>query len=152
MQNLDHSYASCSYKSLSFTDYLQYSSKHWCSKCGTPIPASRLLQCYSVTGSSSESDGEAEHSEEDLLTKQKRKAHQVATEIMTSEEEFFDKLVLLNIVGFKLYMLYLLAKFDHTIFKSCYIILFHCQQLVRCHIIALCVWFSCDVWEYTYSL
>ena len=52
-----------------------------------------------VAGSTSESEGEPEETEEERLNKQKQKVFKVAQEIMTSEEEFYDKLVLLNIVS-----------------------------------------------------
>ena len=60
-----------------------------------------MFECrFSIAGSSSESEPEVEETEEEKLQKKKQKVFNVAKEIMTSEEEFIDKLKLLNIVSF----------------------------------------------------
>ena len=59
-----------------------------------------MFECrFPIAGSSSESEPEVEETEEEKLQKKKQKVFNVAKEIMTSEEEFIDKLKLLNIVS-----------------------------------------------------
>ena len=59
-----------------------------------------MFECrFSIAGSSSESEPEVEETEEEKMQKKKQKVFNVAKEIMTSEEEFIDKLKLLNIVS-----------------------------------------------------